>query len=194
MRSILIILSIVVLIGGCASPQGGDDLDTTTAPPDTAAVDGDTGETAPTADLGVDLSTLLEQAHTRSPDTQELTIIDRLNEPARVSIDTQQNRHYPDRTDTLRTLHYDRVDITVHEASGGKELMKNVTVTGSGLISSQGLEVGMTRSEVESTMGQSGDRQNGAYVYEQNGPMPTYLYVHFQNDEVSRLEWQFPID
>lgn len=195
-----------ILAGGCESRPGQDDvdLDTTNVRYDTTVAGNDTagGDVQRPADgeaddgsasLGVSLQALLEGAESRDPETQQLPILDRLNEPERVSLDTQANRHVPGQTDTLRTLHYDGATVTVLEASG-KELMKDVTVTEPGLRSPQGVQVGMTHAEVENVLGEATERQDGAHVYEEDAPMPTRFYVYYENGDVSRMEWMFAID
>lgn len=200
-NAVIFIAALSIGLGGCESRPGQDGDDTSVEVADTAATThGD--ERRPSKDeaadasasLGVNLVTLLEGADSRDPDTQQLRILDRLNEPDSISIDTQVNRHNPSQVDTLRTLHFDDARITVYEVSGGKELLKNVTVTGSGLDSPEGVRIGMAREEVERALGEADDEQNGALVYVDDGPMPTQLYVYFRNEEAGRMEWLFPID
>ncbi len=200
-RSFTLLAVFLVILGGCESRPGEDGIDTTVATRDTADVrrgdvsqTGEDADTGPSAVLGVRLQTLLESGHDREPDTQQLSVLDRLEEPNRVSVDTQANRHTRGQTDTLRTLHYDGAEITVYHVSGGKELLQHVAVTGPELESPEGVRVGMTRREVENMLGEPSEHQNGAHVYLQGEHMPTRFYVYFENDDVSRMEWLFPID
>lgn len=189
----------------CEGPQNAADTDTSqTAPDDTLVSSPDTtgsvanGDAAASTDgttavPGVALQTILDRASDRDPQTQELRVLDQLNDPQFIDVQTHPNRHYPDQTDTLRTYNYEGLQLTVHHASG-KELLDNVTVTGQQYETDDGLSVGISRSEVEDLRGQPDQQRNGAYVYDLGGPMPTMLHVAFSGDEVSRLEWRFPID
>ena len=152
--------------------------------------------TAPQASnpLGVDVETLLENAGNRDSETGQLSILDRLNEPKRVSAESRPNRHVPGQIDTLRTLHYDDVQIAVYEVSGGKEILQSVTVTGPSLIAPRGVEVGAGRPAVVDELGEPDEQDGEEYVYLDDGPMPTRFHIQFEGDTVRRMEWRFPID
>lgn len=190
----------LLTIAACDSPDDvtPDPTDTTQTATNNAPVEHTTGarldESGAAAGPGVSLQTILDQAFARHPQTGELTFLDRLHDPQNVSVETQENIHDPTQIDTLRTLQYDGLELTVYHVSGGKEILKNITVTGDQYETSEGLSVGMTRSKVESLRGQPDQQQNGRYVYNLGGPMPTMLHVAFTDDEVSRIEWQYPID
>lgn len=195
-----LVAALIILFGACGPEAGDDVVDTTDVARDTSEVFEDTPPhdpstvSEPSGSLGISLQALLDGARRQSPGPDELAILDRLNEPLRVSIDTQRNRHQPSQVDTLRTHDYDGLELTVYHVAGGKELMKNVTVTGSGLETPQGISIGMSRTDVENVLGAPAEREDGAHVYERDGPMPTRLYVHFDGDRVSEIEWRFPID
>ena len=183
-----------------ASPTTATPIDTAqavnnepTVPTDTTA-NSRLDESARASGPGVSLQTILDQAFERDPQTGELSLLDRLHEPQNTSIETQENTHDPSQTDTLRTRQYEGLQLTVYHVSGGKEILKNVTVTDSRYETSEGLSTGMSRSEAESLRGQPDQRQDGTYVYNLGGPMPTMLHIAFSGDQVSRMEWQYPID
>lgn len=197
----------LLILAACESPSpngtvpdGAEQADTVQTPSDdTAAPSPQHGQTRQdeedaAAGPGVSLQTILDRAHERDPETGALTLLDRLNEPQSTSAETRQNTHDPSQTDTLRTRRYDGLELTVYHVSGGKEILKNVTVAGSQYQTDQGLSVGMTRSELESLRGQPEERQDGTYIYNLGGGMPTMLHISFSGDEVSRMEWQYPID
>lgn len=194
-----VLLFVVVLtsLWGCRHRPGDDVRETAESSEPTSEPrpngPADAGD-APRASLGIDLTTLIENATVRDPKTEELPVLDRLNEPQRVSAEARPNRHVPGQIDTLRTLHYDHVRITVYEVSGGKEILQNVTVTDSRLEALTGVSVGTDRAAVEGMLGEPDERDGDAYVFLQNGPMPTRFYVHFDGDTVGRMEWRFPID
>lgn len=207
--SIALIVAVLIVLGGCKSrPDGAESpaaaSDTTDASSDRALagidtadayrVDLDRRDAESSGTLGISLRRLIDRAHYREPDAQELSVLDGLSKPKRVSTEAQPNRHVPGQTDTLRTLHYEDARITVYHVSHGKELLHSIALTGPNLESPEGLRVGMTRADVESALGEPPEHQNGAYIYLQNGPMPRRFYVHFDNDVVGRMEWMFPID
>lgn len=203
--ALTIATGLLILVGCESSPGNGEDQIDTTAGPQQPVPDntitappgevqrGENGGTA-AADPGVPLQTILDRAYERDPQTQEVTVLDNLNEPRSVHEEPRENRHIPNQTDTLRTLHYDGLDLRVYHVSGGKEILERVSVTSDAYEADDGLSVGMARSDVESLRGAPDERQNGTYVYDLGGELPTMLHVAFSGDEVSRLEWRYPVD
>lgn len=196
----LLLSAVVVGLLGC-QPRPGENSPEATDPPADSTVSrhGEQhhgGEASPdgSTSLGIALPTLIDNAADRDPESGQLEVLDRLNEPERVSTESHPNRHVPGQIDTLRTLHYDNVHITIYEVSGGKEILQNVTVTGPRLATAQEVEVGSSRSAVEDRLGDPDERDGDAYVYLENGPMPTRFYIYFAGDTVDRLEWHFAID
>lgn len=196
------VLLLLLVLSACESrPQ--DDAGTNERRIDTAETaadtlgnhDGDGGQAADSLNrVGVPIVDLIDDALARDPATQELPVLDRLNEPGRVTVEPVQNRHQPSQTDTLRTLHYHGADITVYHVADGKEILQNVTITGEGFDIPGGLRLGMSRSEVENLLGEADQEEAGAAMYEGDGPMPTRQFIHFEDDSIASFEWRFPID
>lgn len=192
-----LILIAAFLISACEStPQRDADVNDTTAtatPPDgqdSAPEDTEGAEDGP----GLSLPAILDRAFQSDPQTQELTLLDDLNEPNNVTSESQRNRHDPNQTDTLRTLQYNGLSLTVYHVSDGKEILESVTVTGDQYETEDGVSVGMTRTQLENVRGAPAQRSGGEYVYNLGGALPTMLHVGFEGERVSRLEWRFPID
>lgn len=208
-RYVLTIATGLLILVGCESPPGDgeDQVDTTAGPqqtiPDNTVTappgevqrgqQGENGDMS-TAEPGVSLQTILDRAYERDPQTQEVTVLDDMNEPQSVDEEPRENRHIPNQTDTLRTLHYDGLDLRVYHVSDGKEILERVTVTSDVFETDDGLAVGMARSDVEALRGGPDERQDGTYVYDLGGELPTMLHVVFSGEEVSQLEWRYPVD
>lgn len=144
---------------------------------------------------GVSLQEIIDAGISRPPGADELDVLDRMNEPPHEETEARQNRHDPSQTDTLRTLHYAGLTLVVYEVTeSGRELLQNLTVSGEGYRTAEGIGVGSTRQEVESAMGQPDRRENGAYVYEPENAAPSPLFVRFEGDRVAEMEWSFYVD
>lgn len=199
------LLIVLLLIAACEPAPQGSDSDTTAVvtSPDAGADESAAGGPASgeganrkdgDSDPGVALQTILDGAFQRDPQTQDLTVLDELNEPSRVDVETRPNRHVRGQTDTLRTLRYDGLDLTVYHVSDGKEILQTVSVTDERFRTDRGLHVGMSRGAIEATLGQPTRRSGNEYVYDLGGQLPTMLHVAFSTDIVSRLEWKYPVD
>lgn len=208
MRRFVAVLTVVMIIlGACESRPGGGESEPPDAESDTVDLgagdresverdppegDGADPNTAP--GLGISLSELIERGQYRAPGEERLVVLDRLNEPARVTTETQENRHVRGQVDTLRTLHYDGVSVTVYHVSGGRELLHSLTIRSDDIASPEGVRLGMERAEVVRLLGESDENRDGALVYLQDGPMPRRFRVHLDGERVGRMEWIFPID
>lgn len=187
---LLLLFSLAFSLAACA-PEPDPDGE---APGDTA--DGartEPVETEPEARPGVDLETLLARAFDRD-EAGRLVVLDELNEPASVEVETRENRHIPGQIDTVRTRRYEGLSLTVYRTADGKEILQQIRVDGPGYRTEEGVRVGASRSAVEDAWGDPAERRNGAYVYERDGPLPTRVRVYFEGDTVSRLEWDYPVD
>lgn len=190
MFRLITLLTILILVG---CEPASEREETAEPPADTTAQAPTAGENDAGADPGVELHVLLDRAYERDQEGR-LTVLERLDEPARVTTETRENRHDPSRTDTLRTWHYDALTLTVVHAGQTKEILKSITVSGDRYRTDEGLHVGMSRGQLENAWGEPSERRNGTYVYERNGPMPMRVHAAFDGDTVTRLEWVYPID
>lgn len=144
---------------------------------------------------GVPLPELLDGLHERAAGQEQLTVLDRLARPRRVARTPQTNRHDPSQTDTLRTLHYDGLEIEIYEVSAsGKELASRLEVTGSGYETAEGLHVGSTREEVVNALGEPDETENGDLIYEHGEPTVTTLRIGMEGSHVAAMEWFFYLD
>ena len=217
-RRLLIIAATLLLFAACETPRDDADPDpdtaatqlpdnTVTAPPgevqrgdgaesDEEATEQDSrgdGERI-TAGPGVSLQAILDQAYSRDPQTEQLTILERLNEPQAIDREPRENRHVPNQIDTLKTYRYGGLHLRVYDVTDGKEILERVTVTSDAYETEDGVSVGITRSELELQRGEPDQRREGTYVYDLGGELPTMLHVALSGDTVSRLEWRFPVD
>lgn len=215
----LIITAGLLLFVACETPRDDADPqegttaertspdDTATAPPEEVQRgDGETsdehvsehyprgdGERV-TAGPGVSLQTILDQAYSRDPQTEQLTILERLNDPQAIDREPRENRHVPNQIDTLKTYRYEGLHLRVYDVTDGKEILERVTVTSGAYETEDGLSVGITRSELELQRGEPDQRREDTYIYDLGGELPTMLHVALSGDTVSRLEWRYPVD
>lgn len=219
MRRLLrpLVLLIACACAACGpEPQSGD---ATTGPADTASRMPAAGGAEDTvARPGLSLQALLDRASDRD-EAGHLTVLDDLNAPARITVDTIENRHLAGQIDTLRTRHYAGLTMETYHVTGGKELMKQLTVTGEGLETGRGLRVGMRADELERVLGEpeavgapggeaargelgevpdrlgaAGQWPDGRYVFQLEGALPTHIHADVAGGLVHRLQWRFPVE
>ena len=144
---------------------------------------------------GVPLSELVDGLTANKLEQDQLSILNRLNRPRRVTRTPEPNRHNPSQTDTLRTLHYDGLEIEVYEVSAsGKELASRLEVTGSTYETADGLHVGSTREAVELALGQPSSTDDGALIYQSDDITPTTLRIDLDGSRVEAMTWFFYLD
>ena len=130
------------------------------------------------------------------PDMDARDALQKLGEPESVETERVPNRHRPQQVDTLRTLHYPGLTITVYDATAlDKSLVTDVKITSPAYEASDGLRVGMSRQgaleRIQNATWVSGDTL--VSNLDDKGP-PVELIVTFDGDEVKALAWHFYID
>lgn len=136
--------------------------------------------------------------HLAASDAEAL--LRRLQEPTRAETEPVENRHVPGQIDTLRTLVYDGLRIQLYEVAdgSGRRLVQEVTVTGEGYATAEGLGVGSTRAEVREALGEPLYAEADALGYEvqesPDDPTPALLHVEFQEERVAALRWSLYVD
>ena len=144
---------------------------------------------------GLPLPELVEGLSENALDQDRLAVLNRLDRPRRVERAPQPNRHDPAQTDTLRTLHYDGLDIEIYEVSAsGKELASRLEVTSSAYATAEGLRVGSTREEVEEALGEPAEVEEGALVYRSDDVTPTTRRFEMDGGRVEAMTWFFYLD
>lgn len=192
MRSIAFALLAFLALAGCAEPSQNDEQ----TAGDTAAVRPDTtGTIHPSGQLGIDLAALVEARLNPEPGTERLSLLDSLAPPLQVETEPTENRHVPDQIDTLRTLHYDGLSLTLYDVSASEStILTEIEVTDGQYALREGLRVGDTRENAEDALGPPDERENGTYVYEYSNGASHYLRLYFSGDTVSKIEWSFYYD
>lgn len=171
----LAVLSALVVFSGCASSQSAQQRDIEKP--------------------GVPLSVLVNTALGGDPAVDHPAVLERLGEPNQVTSRPQQNRHDPSQIDTLRTLYYDGLRVHTYDVSGSENvIITGIEVTDAAYLTEQDLRVGDARSAVEATIGQPDNVEDGVYAYSLSDISPNWLYVHFEDEVVSKLEWSFYYD
>ncbi|NNF58490.1 MAG: hypothetical protein HKN04_09630 [Rhodothermaceae bacterium] len=124
------------------------------------------------------------------------TLQARLNAPRRMETEPVANRHVAGQVDTLRTYVYDGIRLQFYTITGGGALLQEVTVTGEGYTTAEGLGVGSTRDEIEATYPHSLGAEGSTITYERDDeePTPTVLRVTYDGDRASSLTWLLYVD
>ena len=92
-------------------------------------------------------------------------IRDALGEPDSVRREPVANRHVPDQTDTIVTLHYPTLRATLYLVTGGGDLLQSVRVTDDRHLRDPAVRIGMPWEEVRRRLGEPHDREGDVPVY-----------------------------
>ena len=161
-------------------------------PADTSPTPSAPEETAPAPES---VTTVLEQALSRSEELLPNEVRQQLGTPQQVQTEAVQNEHDPSQTDTLRTLVYDGLQVKYYDVSQSqKSLLMHITMTGDRYTSPQGLRTGLSRSEVRNILGTPTETQSQELTFEEGDPTPIVTTVHFSNGAADRIEWSFYVD
>lgn len=189
----LLVLALLLSLAACEAsenvPTPGAPLPDSTATTDPDALDGADDDAAPAGGPGLALPALVDAAG-------DPALLGRLAPPQRTEATPQPNRHDPSQTDTLRTLHYDGLQLTVYDVAGSERtLLQSIEVTSAAYATDAGLRVGSTRADVAAALGAPERTEDGAAVYTVgSGPTPPALHVRYAGDAVERLTYHFYVD
>jgi hypothetical protein len=94
-------------------------------------------------------------------------LADSLGAPDSVTARAVKNRHVPEQTDSIITLHYPGLDAEIYRVSAdGNELLASVTVRDNRYIQETApVRIGMSSGDLENVMGQPTDSVNDAFSY-----------------------------
>jgi len=111
--------------------------------------------------------------------------------------ETVANPHDPRRQDTVRTLQYDGLALTVYRVqSTGTRFPVAVSVTSPAYRTKSGLHVGLSSHEVVALLGEPTARHGGTWVYQVDAASsaPFELTVRLDGGTVRSLRWAAYID
>ena len=118
--------------------------------------------------------------------------------PALASHDqTVANPHDPRRQDTVRTLQYDGLALSVYRVQAtGTRFPVAVSVTSPAYRTSSGLRVGLSSSQVVALLGEPTVRHGGTWVYQIDAAnaAPYELSVRLDGGTVRSLRWAAYLD
>lgn len=121
-----------------------------------------------------------------------------LPQPRSVRERTVTNAQNPRQRDTLRTLLFPGIAITVyHVSASGKRFPVAVKVTSARFRAPDGLRVGQHKGQVRAVLGAPTTTTDEAWRYRRRDPSgsaPFELRVRFHNGRVSALEWLAYLD
>ncbi len=174
----LVVLGIGLLLGACSNPH--TDLTPTAAPVATVA-------------LGDALDAMLRPA---GPDSAEafLRSLPPANEVRDVHV---ANPHDPRWTDTVRTLDYGGLQLTVYRvAATGDRFPIAVRVTSADARGPDGLRPGMTEAELRLRLGPPSEVRGSSLVFRVLAPgrAPYALTAELRSGRVTALTWSAYLD
>lgn len=111
--------------------------------------------------------------------------------------ETVANPHDPRRQDTVRTLQYDGLALTVYRVqSTGTRFPVAVSVTSPAYRTKSGLHVGLSSHEVVALLGEPTARHGGTWVYQVDAASsaPFELTVRLDGGTVRSLRWAAYLD
>lgn len=121
-----------------------------------------------------------------------------LPQPRSVRERTVTNAQNPRQRDTLRTLLFPGIAITVyHVSASGKRFPVAVKVTGRRFRAPDGLRVGLAKRQVRAVLGTPSVTTGDSWRYQEPDPQgaaPFELRVAFRNGHVLALEWSAYVD
>lgn len=131
-----------------------------------------------------------------SPTAAE-TFLRSLPPPLAIRDLTVPNPHDPRWKDTVRTLVYDGLELTVYRVSStGSRFPMAVRVTSPAYTSSSGLRVGLSSAQLVAILGPPSDRSGGRLIYRfvAPGSAPFELMVDVKDGRVQALSWAAYLD
>ncbi|HKI57189.1 MAG TPA: hypothetical protein VKB31_08575 [Trueperaceae bacterium] len=172
-----LVLALAVALVGCGSPDASG---TALAAPGTAPED-------------ISLERALDATLRPSGPGAAQAFLASLPPPRAVHERSVSNPQDPGRKDTLRTLVFRGIAVTVYRVSAsGKRFPVAVKVTGKRFRAPDGLRVGLAASQVRAVLGAPSARSPSLWRYRRTQPRdgaPFELRVHFQGGRVSALAW-----
>lgn len=132
------------------------------------------------------------------PDAAE-SFLASLPEPLAVQVRSVQNAYDPRSSDSVRTLDYDDLSITVYEVTGtGDRFPISVALTAPGQASSDGLRLGLDAASVRGILGEPGavNPRTGAWHYDvvEKGAAPYAIDIAFEAGAVASVTWTAYVD
>ena len=152
----------------------------------------------PAGHPGIPLTTLLARAEERGPGG-DLIVLGDLGSPRETEREPVRNRHDPSQTDTIVTLRYQGLDVTLyHVTASGRAMIQTVRVTDESYETDEGLRVDLSRQRIRDVLGEPERTENDTWIYEvpgsPNDPTPMMLHVDFEGDSVDALIWHLYVD
>ncbi len=139
-----------------------------------------------------EVNAFLEEVLETAPALSYSDLVERLGPPIRVKVEPAAPPNAATPPDTLRTLIYLGLELTVTEsATSVASPPTRVALTDARYTSPEGLRVGYAESQVLRTLGRPTQREPARLIYEKTDPQRCVLVVFLERSSVSRLEWRF---
>ena len=139
-----------------------------------------------------EVNAFLEEVLDTAPALSYSDLVERLGPPIRVKVEPAAPPNAATPPDTLRTLIYLGLELTITEsATSPASPPTRVALTDARYTSPEGLRVGYAESQVLRTLGLPTQREPARLIYEKAGPQHCVLVVFLERRSVSRMEWRF---
>lgn len=121
---------------------------------------------------------------------EELESISREEDQFSVEKEYRENRHVPERTDTIIHLTYDETQMRIHTTKG-LYAVESAEIGNKGFELQDSVEVGMTRDQLEQILGIPLESNH----IKVGNKLETYVFNFFiENDTVEKIEFQGYVD
>ena len=122
-------------------------------------------------------------------------IIQNIGIPVNVESQTVKNRHQPDVMDTVYRLDFDGLTVNIYDAAG-KEIILYQKVSSSKYPVKYGLNVGVSKEKIREILGspQEVHHDKVIYAYMDDWGYETIIVFSIDENKITAIEWNFPID
>ncbi|HMB94164.1 MAG TPA: hypothetical protein VKP65_25165 [Rhodothermales bacterium] len=166
--SSLCVLSLLLVLGACASTS------------DPSPVIETAGPTATIANVAAFLSDVM----TQDPSFNRDDLVARLGEPVRAETEPANS------AGAATTAVYYGLEVGLQE-EGNQSSVSWIALTDARHTSPDGLRVGLAQNHILETLGRPTRQTSTRFFYEKTEPRPMTLVITLEQKAASRLEWQF---
>lgn len=126
----------------------------------------------------------------------EKEIIDSLGQPDSISSKKTPNIHNPEQLDTLRSMHYQGMLVSIYHVNSTeqKDIVTLVRVTFSARALLWGLRVGCSRQQVLDLLGSPAEEGSGEMVYSDEEGYASTIFTLADDGKVTDVRWEYYID
>lgn len=122
-------------------------------------------------------------------------VTDALPKPDKIVTTELPDRNVPGQADTVRTLLYPGLTLTVVQRAGSSaQHVVQLVVTDGGYQTVEGLHVGSSLQALSDALGEADRLEGDEYVYQPKGKTPEVTRFRVEDERIAQMQWDFPID